>query len=182
MYITKRQLWFLLFPVMMIFAGCDSNFIDYPPDDVTGYKPVYMAKAEAENVFATTPQALEQPGKIYIYGGWLFLGETGKGIHIFDNTDPSNPQKKAFVNIPGNHDMAVRAGNLYADNVNDLVVFDISDMQNITFVHRVKGAIPILNQLYPAAASGQYFECVDTTHGVVVDWVLTTLKNPKCYR
>ena len=44
---------------------------------------------------------LENPGKIYYKDNYIFIVEELKGIHVYDNTDPSSPVKKAFVNLPG---------------------------------------------------------------------------------
>jgi hypothetical protein len=153
-----------------------------PPKDVKGYKPVYISRTEAYIVGAQAPQNLAKPGKIYIYGGKLLIVEKLKGIHIFDNSDPANPVNLAFISVPGVNDVSVSSGVLYADNVDDLVAFDIKDMANITLVKRIKGQFPNGILMYPEQANGQYFECVDTTKGIVVDWEYTTLNNPKCYR
>ncbi len=73
------------------------------------------------------PVDLVQPGKIYIKDHFLFINEIKKGIHIFDNSDPSNPRPITFINIPGNGDMAVMDHILYADSYMDLVAIDISN-------------------------------------------------------
>jgi hypothetical protein len=78
-----------------------------------------------------TPKALQQTGKLYIYGKYIFLNEPNKGIHIIDNTTPADPKNIAFINIPGNVDLAVKGNTLYADSYSDLVTFDISDPQAV---------------------------------------------------
>ena len=50
-----------------------------------------------------------------------------KGIHILDNTTPANPKNVAFIDIPGNMDLAVKGDILYADLYTDLVTLDISN-------------------------------------------------------
>src|SRR5690606_23567161 len=64
------------------------------------------------------------------------------GIHIIDNTNPLNPQKVAFINIKANKDMEVKGDYLYADSLMDLVVFDLSNIQNITEVARLEDVFP----------------------------------------
>jgi hypothetical protein len=73
------------------------------------------------------PKALQQTGKLYIYGKYIFLNEPDKGIHVIDNTTPADPKNIAFIDIPGNVDLAVKGNALYADSYSDLVTFDISD-------------------------------------------------------
>lgn len=183
----KQKRWSLPLLMLMLMAvmfSCNSwdDGWKNPPKDVQGYKPVYMPHSAAYTVSVTTPQPLVKPGKIYIYHGLLFVVERLKGIHVINNQDPSNPQHISFINVPGCNDVAVSSGMLYADNVTDLVVFDITNPSAITFKNRLPGRFPQGLKLYPEQANNNYFECVDTTKGVVVDWEFTTLNNPKCYR
>ena len=59
-------------------------------------------------VKAESPRALEQPGKMYVKGKYLYVNEIKKGIHIIDNGNPASPKFVTFINIPGNGDIAVR--------------------------------------------------------------------------
>ena len=174
----------LIILVLLIATACNQwdDGWQKPPKDVKGYKPVYITKQDAFNVYAGDPEQLVKPGKIYIYGGYLFIVEKLKGIHVINNLDPSNPVPVAFLHIPGCNDVAVSAGILYADNVTDLVAFDINDLNNINLVKRLPGRFPHGVILYPDEADGHYFECVDTTKGFVINWEYTTLNDPKCYR
>lgn len=90
-----------------------------------------MVKAEA-------PRSLDQPGKMYVKGQYLFVNEIKKGIHIIDNGNPANPKFITFINIPGNGDIAVRDNILYADSFSDLVSIDIADPSAPKEVGRVK--------------------------------------------
>lgn len=89
-------------------------------------------------VKAESPRSLEQPGKMYVKGKYLFVNEIKKGIHIIDNSNPANPKFVTFINIPGNGDIAVRDNVLYADSFCDLVSIDISDPLAAKEVGRVK--------------------------------------------
>lgn len=105
----------------------------------TVYKPVYAKMEEYRN--AVQPEAartLGNTGALYIYQNYIFINEVREGIHIVDNTDPSNPTPIAFLNIPGNSNLAVRNNLLYADNYVDLVVLDISDPLNVNYVGRTE--------------------------------------------
>jgi hypothetical protein len=81
---------------------------------------------------SSNPQPMKATGKLYLYGKYIFLNEIDKGIHIIDNSDPKSPRNISFINIPGNVDLAVKNGYLYADSYADLVVLDISDPTNVT--------------------------------------------------
>lgn len=97
-------------------------------------------------ITVTSAQQTNGDGKIYIAQNLLFYVAQEAGIHIFDNTNPSSPQNTAFINLEGVHDIAVKGNYLYADNYVDLVVFDISDISNITVVRTVENSF----SFYPA--------------------------------
>lgn len=110
---------------VLFLAGC---LKDKVTRSYTLYSPVYKAKAEVlDEIGSQAPQSLVNPGKIYAYGRLLFVNELNKGVHIINNADPAHPVNQAFINIPGNVDIAVRSGILYADIFTDLLSIDISD-------------------------------------------------------
>jgi hypothetical protein len=168
-----------LIPLLCVFLQCTVD--EDPVTTQHGYKPVYMDKEEARDIYYAYPRIIENPGKIYIKGKMIYINEKGKGIHFIDNSNPENPAKKGFLNIPGNHDIAIKGNALYADNFTDLVTIDISDMSEPKITKREYNAFPIEQQMYPANYSG-YFECVDTSRGFVVEWIEADLNDPKCYR
>ncbi len=90
------------------------------------YEPVYMQPDEFRNgIQWGDARPLEHPGKIYVYEDYLLVNEMRRGIHVYDNSNPAAPQKIGFLTIPGNMDMAVRNGFLYADNATDLISIDL---------------------------------------------------------
>ena len=104
------------------------------------YQPVYTSYSELRSAVQTkTPRTLKHPGKIYFLYPYVFVNEMNEGVHIFDNSDPASPQNIAFINIPGNVDIAIRGNILYADSYIDLVAIDIKDINNIQEVHRIEG-------------------------------------------
>jgi hypothetical protein len=130
------------------------------------FKPVYSTTAEikaATGLKAAT--TLSSPGKIYLMGQNLFVNETGKGIHLFDNSNPTSPKPLGFLNIPGNYDLAILGNILYADSYVDLVMFDISDIANIKEVNRLEGFFKNYNSM------GFYS---DPVKGIVTTWEKTS--------
>ncbi|GAB3699530.1 hypothetical protein GCM10027592_25690 [Spirosoma flavus] len=125
------------------------------------------------------PQPMKNVGKIYVKDTYLFINEVGSGIHIVDNRDPTNPVKLAFLFIPGNHDLAVKDSTLYADNVLDMVAFNIANPRNVRLVKRIENTFD-----YPAFPSetNVRFECADRNKGVVIRWEKATVENAQCYR
>jgi hypothetical protein len=131
----------------------------------TLYEPVYLTFDELRaSVAKQAPEPVREAGKIYIIGNYLLVNEPGKGIHVFNNADPATPENLAFINIPGNIDMAVKGNILYADSYVDLVALDISDPENIQVVSRVTDVFPVWNS---NLAAGQQ---IDPGKGIITDW------------
>lgn len=106
----------------------------------TYYEPVYSTADEIKAATSViSPVPLSAPGKIYIKDQYLFVNETGKGIHIYDNSNRLAPQALSFLNILGNFDLAILGNTLYADSFVDMVLFDVSDISNIKVVNRLEG-------------------------------------------
>lgn len=102
--------------------------------------PFYLSVSDLrmQVISLDKPQELSSPGKIYVYGDYLFINELAKGIHVIDNTNPSAPRPLNFINIPGNIDLAVNSNVLYADSYVDLLAFDISNPTSINLIKRVE--------------------------------------------
>ena len=88
------------------------------------------------------------PKKFKIQGKYLplaiifFLNEVDKGIHIIDNANPASPKNVAFIDIPGNMDLAVKENILYADAFTDLVTIDITNPLNVVVKKHNEGVFP----------------------------------------
>jgi hypothetical protein len=107
------------------------------------YIPITISlKDLSKGISTQAPQAMVKPEKIYAKDNYLFVAESGKGIHIIDNTNASSPTTISFLAIPGNGDMAIKDNYLYVDNYSDLVVLDISNPKVIKEVGRSVAAFP----------------------------------------
>lgn len=127
------------------------------------YTPVYKTTVEVRaNIKSGTPVAVKSPGKMFVSGKYIFLNETNKGIHIIDNSDPSAPVNKYFIDIPGNLDMAVTGNTLYADLYTDLLTLDISDPTAV----KIK---KITENVFPFRRYSNGF--VARQNEVIIDWV-----------
>lgn len=128
----------------------------------TYYKPVYKTKAEVRaNIKSNAPQEVKNTGKLYISGNYIFLNEVDKGIHIIDNANPSSPRNIAFIDIPGNLELAVKGNILYTDMYTDLVALDISNPSNVM----VK---KIIDGVFPERQYGNGF--LGDNRNVIIDW------------
>ncbi|MBE0637889.1 MAG: hypothetical protein IH598_05165 [Bacteroidales bacterium] len=166
----KSKLSTAMFAMMlsaMFFAtGCRDKV--YETVTYTANEPVYMSFDEFRgSVKTTATRELSNPGKIYFKDNLLYINEINEGIHVIDNTDPSSPQKIAFIEIPGNIDLAIRENILFADSYIDLVALDITNPSAPVLVDRLENAFP--NVLPPMDISLPVVD-LDFERGVVVGW------------
>lgn len=103
--------------------------------------PVYISQAELDDgISSSGPRELERPGIIYSYGKYLLINEYQKGIHLIDNSDPSNPTPISFIDIAANEHFAVFKNQIQANRYNALVTIDITDPQNPVEKNRIESA------------------------------------------
>ena len=122
----------------LLFFSFQSCLKDKLTHSYTIYTPIYQTKEQVTlNIKSNPVKEIQLPGNLFVYGNYIFLNEMDKGVHIIDNTDPSNPVNKAFIDIPGNLDIAVKGNILYADMYRDLVAVDISDPLHAKLVKTV---------------------------------------------
>ena len=132
----------LLLPTIILLSGCVKDTVQ-KTYSYTYYKPVYKTTAEVRsNIKSNAPKNIENPGKIYIRGQFIFLNEIDQGIHVIDDSNPSMPKNIAFIDIPGNMDLAVKGNTLYADLYTDLVAIDISDPHHVVLKKVIEGVFP----------------------------------------
>jgi len=167
--IKLHSLSYILLLIIFAFPGCQDRI--YETYDLN--TPVYLSyDGLREAVTDTLPINLEHPGKIYIKGDMLFVNEVRKGIHVIDNSEPSNPQVLKFIEIPGNIDLAVKDNVLYADSYIDLVVLDISDLSVIKEIERIED---VFSYSIPPYESQQRVGEINESLGVVVGWKTETV-------
>ena len=162
----KTLLTFFLFTLVLLGVSCSDsvkNTVTYMAN-----VPVYMSKDEFKvTTKIGTARQLKNPGKICLYGDYLFINEVNEGIHVIDNSNPSSPRIVSFIEIIGNVDLAAKDGILYADNLVDLLLFDISNPSAPSLKSRkegvFEGVLPAPNNDYPVST-------IDTEGKVVVGW------------
>ena len=118
-----------------------------------------MSTYREADIIVSPGKTLENPGKIYIFGDYLFINEPDKGIHILDNSSPNNPINVNFINIPGNVDLAINDNILYADSYVDLLAFDISNLRDINLVKRVED---VFTHMFTDRSTGTFVTYRDT--------------------
>lgn len=130
----------------------------------TLYRPVYKTTAEVRaNIKSNAVKTVSQPGKLFIKDQFIFLNEVDKGVHVIDNTNPAAPKNVAFIDIPGNVDIAVKGNTLYADLYTDLVAIDITNPLNAKVTK-------VIDDVFPHRRFGIYY-MADTTK-IITEWIV----------
>jgi hypothetical protein len=161
----------IIFILTLLFAITSPSCLkDKLTKTYTVYEPVYRNRAEVlADIKSDVPREIAVPGKIYQYGNYIFLNEVNKGVHIIDNSNPVSPVQKAFINIPGNLDIAVKANILYADLYTDMLAIDIADPLHATL-------LKVLPKIFPERQYANGF--VTDTNKVIVDWIKKEITIP----
>ena len=172
----------LFFCLVLFFSSCETNVNNNViPGTTQAYVPVYADLSQQSSVSLEAAQPTTHAGKIYAYGNYIFQNDENKGIHIIDNSNPSQPHKIAFIRIPYSTEVAVKGSYLYTNSINDLIVLDLSNPQSPSVVKKMKNVFPLINQEYPPFTN-VYFQCADASKGIVIDWQLQQVTNPTCRR
>lgn len=140
----KKNHFLILSLFLLSFIACNDS-----DDSLLGYNEYVIATPLTTNLITFKEEAVEvtdpvdivQSGKIYAYKDYIFVNDLGRGVHVLDNTNPESPQKIIFIKLEGNQDISIKNDRLYADSYGDLVVMDISDINNIGNVKRLENAI-----------------------------------------
>lgn len=141
-----------------ISPGCEREY------NFVGYSPIYMSYSDLRASFAVeAPRKMEKTGKVYYHAPYLFVNELNKGIHVLNISNPAAPTPIAFINIPGNVDIAMHGDVLYADSYIDLISINVADINNITLVDRDQ-------DVFPYRYDENYSIPVDKSLGVVSGW------------
>ena len=167
--IKNRLIPFLL--LLVLFLACKDKYTE----QYESLEPVYMSYTDFRSaVKMVSQQDLVKPGKIYAFGNYLFINELMKGIHVYNNTNPSAPLYVGFITIPGNVDMAIKNNIMYADSYLDLVAIDITDPAKAAEVGRLKEVFPYSVPAY--TQSGYRVGQIDQTKGIVVNWEVKMIR------
>jgi hypothetical protein len=133
----------LYLPILVLLTLSFSGCIDRHPYKGC-HEPIYLSydKLRSNYPAIKEPREIAKAGKIYVYGDTLLVNEKNKGIHVIDNSNKQAPRNLHFIELPGNIDIAVKDGILYADSFTDLVIIDIHDLNDIKTVRRKNDMFP----------------------------------------
>jgi hypothetical protein len=168
--------------LLLSLASCDpyggNGYGDQPPETTQGYSPIYDSLGTAKVIKADTARDIGTGGKIYVKGKTLYQVEVGKGIHVTNIADASNPVKVKFLQVLGCQELSIKDNFLYTNNLNDLVVVDITDINNPQVKDRLTNTFKMAEASLPPNTG--WFECPDASKGTIIGWQLKTLHYPQC--
>jgi hypothetical protein len=132
----RRGLFALLLFAVITFSGCfDKNCVDQVAVKVA--IPTFLDEID----WQTNPRMV--PARPFVHisrpksvGKYLLFNELLEGIHIVDNTNPKDPRKVGFIEIPGNLDFDTDGQYLFADSYTDLLTFDVLNLLQPVFLRR----------------------------------------------
>ncbi len=157
-----------------IFTSCNNDY-----DTALFAVPTYKSLAEIRSSIAIeSARNTNSDGKIYVTENYLFYIGQDEGIHVFDNQEPSSPQNIAFIKIGGIHDIAVKGNYLFADNYIDLLIFDISNITNITLVQTIEDVLSF-SPVYPTDAEFFDYEVTPNASDLLVGYDLEYKERPE---
>lgn len=170
----KKKIFLLPFMVLLLLVSCTNDDSSDKYADYIVARPLVMSKAEfANSVDIIAPRPIEESGKVYTYKDYIFVNDKYQGIHVIDNRNPKQPVKIGFINIPGNVDISVKDDYLFADSLADLVVIDISDIDNISLVNRLENVLQG-GMVFPFEANIIEDAEYDYENEIIVGWTTTT--------
>ena len=159
----------------LLIVSCSNDDSNGGYEEYLVARPLTMDRTEfANSVEVIAPRPVQESGKVYTYGDFIFINDKYQGVHVIDNSNPNQPVKVAFIQIPGNVDVSVKNDYLFADSLMDLVVLDISDLDNITIVNRLEN---VLQSYVPAPFEADlvdYGEYGYSSDEILIGWELVS--------
>jgi hypothetical protein len=175
----------LFLSICLFLLACD-NRTSKNPVTVEGWVPIYTTNTGAiKTITATGPRSTINAGKIYTVGNLIYQVEQDSGIHVINYANPVAPKKLGFIRSFLCKEVSVKNGLIYTNNFSDLVVIDVSNINNVREVARTADVFPDLALQYPSKPNNSgliYFECPDPKKGIITGWQQKTINNPKCSR
>ncbi|MET0634611.1 MAG: hypothetical protein ABWZ25_01205 [Chitinophagaceae bacterium] len=160
---TLRVLFCALFSLPILFNSCIKDSCQQK-STYKIFTPVFKDMDEVRaDIKSNAPREVQNAGKIYIRGNYIFLNDIDRGIHVIDNSDPSAPKNVSFIGIPGNMDLAVKGNMLYADFYTELITLDISNPLDVRLSSYRPQSFPVRPYLNGFIAAADK---------IIVDWTV----------
>ncbi len=160
-------------PTLLLLGGLAIGIMafQFGPSNPANYEPILMHRSDMEaSVGLQEARAIESPGKIWIYNDFIFLIEMYKGIHIIDNSNPSESKTVGFIQVDGCTEITMKDNIIYANNAVDMIGIKANQgFTDIDVVTRNRNMLPILAS--PEPWGDWYFYEKLPKNTVIVRWV-----------
>lgn len=170
--------------LVVIYTSCWDRFdIQNPGKDreVEGRKPVYI-QYTSDLIGSGEPRSIFKLENVIVYREYILVVEVLQGVHVINNSDPTNPQAVAFWTVPGIRNFTIANNTLFVPIVDKLISIDINDIQNIKVLAIQEGFFEEFDgNEFPEDYVGS-FECIDPSKGIVLSWEPAVLFDPQCWR
>ena len=124
--------------IISLFFGSALIMGSYDPYGECKYDFVYEdLDSFRESVKVQSAEEISNISATHIYGNYIFLVESGRGIHVLDQSNIEDIKNIRFINIPGVLHVEVQNQSIFADSLMDLVVVDISNISDIKVSSRL---------------------------------------------
>ncbi|MBS1742221.1 MAG: hypothetical protein JST81_04240 [Bacteroidetes bacterium] len=151
---------------------------------VIGNKAIFETLQKAKEItYENTARSVQVPGNICAIGNKIYQLEFGKGIHVIDNSIPSQAHRIGFIKVNGSSQLSIKDDHLYVNSFNDLVVLDISNNNTVTELNRLSGTFPdgMFNYWMVQPDEPGYYECTWYADSLIVGWRKDSIWND-CYK
>lgn len=166
---SKRLLLPLFLAALFFLSSCKDKPITFLKANVPTLLPIDTWRATP--IELESPRISEHMGKALLHNNYLFINEVLKGVHIYDNADPTNPINLGFLPIHANLEMVALGDFLYLDSYFDLLTFDISDINNPQLVDRQEDVFPFqLHRRFASFEDNLPSIAFDQTTHIVQGW------------
>lgn len=113
-------------------------------DVYSAYKPVLIDNAKLKSdLFLLPAQENKTITLMRQMGNYLLALDYGLGIHIIDVSNPDQPLKKSFYQIPACIDFEVKGNVVYANNYRDFIMIDFNAINAPVILKREANAFDI---------------------------------------
>ena len=96
----------------------------------------------------------------------MFVNDVNKGFHIYDYSNPKNPIRTNFINVPGATDLAIKGNTIYINQAVDLVTATFNPATKIfTVTNRNRN-------VFPQKQAPNGFQGYTKENEIIIDWNL----------
>ena len=188
--------------VSLIAAGCVSSLpddpLEIPDEEVIGLAPIYLSETDArwlaftEGLFDEDFRPLDT---FYLLDSFALAIDTLVGVYSGDVDSILGFRAERLLRAPGITTLSVdSSGGVTFNNAGDLILGRLDARDSFTLVGRFTGQAPLPpphpfgqdlwrapRRTRPGAFSNEaYFECYDSSQGLLGGWEEATLTDPPC--